>query len=62
MKTFEILLPAYVVLLAAMTAGWVNNLIWVIENFSDLTGQTIVALIGILIVPVGAIHGIYLWF
>ncbi len=60
---------AFAVFAAVVTAigGFVTHLIWV---FGLLTsgesavsgGQVLMALIGCLVPPIGALHGVYLWF
>lgn len=43
------------------TAGWVTNVIWLFSNF-EVAARPIMALVGVFVAPVGAIHGIYCWF
>lgn len=45
--------------LFAFVIGYVNNIIWLIHsaNLSEMDPQTVVALIGVVIPPLGMIHG-----
>jgi len=52
----------YLSLAVIMTAGWVNNVIWLITNSDPVPkGQLIVSAVGLLIAPVGSIHGLLVW-
>jgi hypothetical protein len=54
---------SFVVFIITLFAGWITNLVWLIQNgFGDWGGEVVVALFGIFFVPVGVIHGIYVWF
>jgi hypothetical protein len=49
----------------ALVPGWVTNIIWLIKQASlgVPTGlEVVVALVGVIMFPLGALHGIYLWF
>ena len=49
----------------AVLAGWVTHIVWVIKllmNGDPSIGHVALAIIGAIAPPVGAIHGIYLWF
>lgn len=43
-----------------MAAGWVSNVIWTFkqEGLTDI----LLGILGCLIAPIGALHGIYTWF
>lgn len=47
-------------------AGYVTNVAWLISKVTtstdDFTVQIVVSLLGVLAVPLGALHGIVLWF
>lgn len=43
-----------------MIAGWVSNVIWTFNQES--TGNILLGILGCLVAPVGAFHGIYTWF
>lgn len=53
--------PIFFILLAlTAVAGWINNVIWTFHQ-SALT-DLILGVLGVFAAPIGAIHGIYLWF
>ena len=56
------LILAYLSIAIAFIAGWINNILWLITN-TDPTpvGQLIVSIVGILVAPVGAVHGLWVW-
>ena len=43
--------------------GYISNIIFIfkLESFTA-TGETILAIIGVFLPPIGIIHGIYTWF
>lgn len=43
--------------------GYISNILFIfkLENFTA-TGETILAIIGVFLPPLGIIHGIYTWF
>ena len=47
-------------------AGWVTHLWWSLSGLftgtMDKTNEYVIAVLGVFIPPIGAIHGIYLWF
>lgn len=44
-------------------AGYVTNAMWVFKHLSaGITLETLVSLAGIVLVPLGTLHGIYTWF
>ena len=61
--TFGIIGLIYITIAAIPLAGWINNIIWLfhIDKFS-WSGEQIISVIGTFLVPIGAVHGIYLWF
>lgn len=50
-------------IVVTLIAGWINNIIWLfhIDKFS-WSGEQIISVIGVFLAPIGAVHGIYLWF
>lgn len=46
-----------------MMVGYISNIIFIfkLESFTA-TGETILAIIGVFLPPIGIIHGIYTWF
>ena len=47
----------------ATFAGWITNILYVFRNIDGaLTGHFILACVGVIVVPLGALHGIWLWF
>ena len=47
----------------AAFAGWITNILYVFQNVDGaLTGHFILACVGVIVVPLGALHGIWLWF
>lgn len=53
---------ALVTLWVTFAAGWVVNILWLIEQpYIELSARTVVAIIGIFLAPVGSIHGISVW-
>lgn len=52
---------AGVSIVLTMIAGWLTNLFWLFKQ-GELTIQVIFGIIGAFLPPVGALHGIYLWF
>jgi len=41
-------------------AGWVNNVIWTFHQYTLV--NIALGAVGIFVAPIGAIHGIWLWF
>lgn len=61
-KFWVILFAMWAVIVIAVW-GWINNIVWVFDQEPLITnGETIVSLIGIVVFPVGMVHGIWLWF
>lgn len=49
--------------IATMIAGYITNVIWLIQNgFGNWEGEVVVATVGCVFPPLGVIHGIYCWF
>ncbi len=46
-------------LIAVSIAGWVTNVIWLFSQHE--IGPILLGLVGALVPPLGAIHGIWLW-
>lgn len=62
MKTFQTIVVVYILMVLATIAGYITNVIYAFNHFSSaLTVETIVSFIGILAVPLGVLHGVYLW-
>lgn len=52
-----------ILMFSAFFGAWVTNLVWLMQNgFGDWGGEVVVSLFGIFFIPVGIIHGMYLWF
>jgi membrane protein YdbS with pleckstrin-like domain len=52
-----ILIAAIVI---ASLAGWVNNILWTFHQSAAV--NLALGIVGVFAVPVGVIHGIWLWF
>lgn len=47
----------------AAFAGWITNIIYIFQNVDGaLAGHFTLACVGVIVVPLGALHGIWLWF
>jgi hypothetical protein len=57
MKYLPILAPLFLALVAV--AGWVTNIMW---TFNQDGFKIFLGILGIIVAPIGSIHGIYLWF
>lgn len=58
-----IILLATMFTVIGLVGGWVNNIIWLLNQDNlVLSGGVIVSIIGIPVAPIGMIHGIWLWF
>lgn len=44
----------------ALVAGWVTNVIWTFNQTDAI--NVILGILGCLVAPIGALHGIYTWF
>lgn len=53
---------AFLAFILSMIAGWVTNLFWLVGNMGTINGEFILALVGVFLGPLGALHGIYTWF
>lgn len=49
-----------VLLVLSLIAGWITNVIWTFKQ--DTLTDILLGILGCLIAPVGALHGIYTWF
>lgn len=46
-----------------LLAGYITNILYIFSlGQLTLTGETILSIIGVFIPPLGALHGIYIWF
>lgn len=46
-----------------LLAGYITNILYIFNlGQLTLTGETILSILGVLIPPLGALHGIYTWF
>ena len=45
-----------------MVAGYVGNIVWMFKNMGTINGEFILAAIGVVVGPLGALHGIWSWF
>ncbi|MBY4725727.1 MULTISPECIES: hypothetical protein [Burkholderia] len=44
-------------------SGYVTNVIWAFKHMSaGITLETLVAFVGLLVAPLGILHGVYTWF
>jgi hypothetical protein len=56
---------ATIAIFLTVFAGWITHIVWVIKllmNGEPTMGHVALAVIGAIAPPVGAIHGVYLWF
>jgi hypothetical protein len=59
-STINLLLLIYVALGIAGAVGWVMNLVDIANSsFSDITGMLVLRIIGVFIVPLGAVLGYF---
>jgi hypothetical protein len=58
--TVNTVIGIYLVVLVVGLAGWINNVIWTFHQ--SATVDLILGVVGILAAPIGAVHGVYLWF
>jgi hypothetical protein len=50
-------------LIAGVAVGYVSNIVWLIkQDVITMSGEAIISIIGIILPPIGIIHGIYTWF
>ena len=54
------LVLAYIALIVTMLAGWINNIIWTFHQSTTI--DVALGILGVVAFPIGAVHGIYLWF
>lgn len=44
-------------------SGYITNVIWAFKHMSaGITLETLVAFVGVLVAPLGILHGVYAWF
>ena len=55
------LILLYVLFVLAIAGGWIANLFWLFANLT-YTPEFWLALAGVFAFPLGALHGIYVWF
>lgn len=56
-------LVAVIGLIMTTAIGYVSNIVWIIkQDVIIMTGEMIISIIGVIIPPIGIIHGIYTWF
>jgi hypothetical protein len=53
-------LAVYVAMIVASLAGWINNIIWTFHQSTVV--DVALGILGVVMFPVGVVHGIYLWF
>ena len=51
---------AMIAVVCAPLAGWVTNVVWTFNQTEAV--PLILGILGAIVFPIGAIHGIYLWF
>lgn len=54
---FPVAVPAFIALWVVSIAGWITHIVWCIQN-----REFLFMIAAGLVAPVGAIHGICLWF
>lgn len=62
----KILFASFAAVTVAAITGWVNHIIWsittVLGEIPMTINEAVIAVVGAVVPPLGAIHGIYLWF
>ena len=58
---FPKLLILYFIIVIIGIIGWISNVVYIFTHI-ELTARWILALVGAFVVPLGAIHGIILFF
>ena len=53
-------LVAIVLLTIAGIAGWITNVVWTFHQTEVV--PLVLGILGAFVAPIGAIHGVYLWF
>jgi hypothetical protein len=49
--------------IATTIIGYISNIVWIIkQDVITMSGEMIISIIGVIIPPIGIIHGIYTWF
>jgi hypothetical protein len=50
-------------LVATIVVGYISNIVWLIkQDVLVANGEVIISILGIILTPLGIIHGIYTWF
>lgn len=50
-------------LAATVVVGYISNIVWLIkQDVLVANGEVIISILGIILAPLGIIHGIYTWF
>ena len=67
MKIDYSILSGFITILACIfvsMVGWVSNLIWLISDgdFTDAAAQTVLSMVGLIAVPIGIVHGLFVLF
>lgn len=55
------LIACWLLVIATGFTGWINHVLWTF-NQADNMGNLLLGLLGCFLAPIGAVHGIYLWF
>jgi len=62
----KVLIAQPIAFVLTAIVGWINHVIWSISTVLGSDPMTmnegVIAIIGTFIPPLGAIHGVYLWF
>jgi hypothetical protein len=60
---FSLIVLLWLLLAGISTAGFVTNVVWLFQHFaSAITLETLVSIAGVIVPPLGIMHGIYTWF
>ncbi len=50
-------------LIATVAVGYISNIVWLIkQDVITMSGEMIISILGVVVPPLGIIHGIYTWF
>lgn len=50
-------------LIAGTAVGYISNIVWLIkQDVITMSGEMIISILGVVVPPLGIIHGIYTWF
>lgn len=55
-------LIAFYAFIGLMIAGYVGNIVWLFRNMDTINAEFILAAIGVVVGPLGSLHGIWSWF